>query len=282
MINKTNIANYQGLFLSRGDDFLYVLPNVLLRPYLSCYTITIPANIPDTYTLLPSASSTMVMAVSNHKITGTLRGVNTKICNIGKHANKAMLLLLIEFHSGCLFPFIRANQSDFVNLSLELRDIDKSLMQAIENAMLSSQSIEALVLALDKIRKDLKLMVMPYLQFNGNCEEAFNFYADAFGGKISFLSRLNGDTHNPVMHATVTLTENGGSVSGADVDKHVVISGMSILVLFPSRERIDEIAPKLSEGGTLVHGFTPHPPPDNKGGGAEIIDKYGHTWFLCT
>lgn len=124
-------------------------------------------------------------------------------------------------------------------------------------------------------------MVMPYLQFNGNCEEAFKFYADAFGGKITFLSRLNGDSNNPVMHAQVTLTELGGSVCGADTDEPVQISGMSILVLFPSSERINEIATKLAEGGTLVHSFKPHPPPDDNGGGATVLDKYGYTWFLC-
>ncbi|MDR0301510.1 MAG: VOC family protein [Treponema sp.] len=126
-----------------------------------------------------------------------------------------------------------------------------------------------------------KNMIMPYLQFNGNCEEAFNFYANAFGGKIISISRLNGDPNNPVMHASIALTESGGSISGADTDKPVIISGMSILVLFPSRDKIEEIAPKLAEGGTLVSGFTPHPPPDDKGGGAEILDKYGYTWFLC-
>lgn len=125
-------------------------------------------------------------------------------------------------------------------------------------------------------------MIMPYLRFNGNCEEAFNFYANAFGGRITALSRLNDDPDNPVMHAMVTLTESGGGISGGDTDEAVLISGMSILVLFPSREKIEEIIPKLAEGGTLVHGFMPHPPPDDNGGGAEVLDKYGYTWFLCS
>lgn len=29
----------------------------------------------------------------------------------------------------------------------------------------------------------------PYLYFNGNCEEAFNFYKSAFGGDFKFLGR---------------------------------------------------------------------------------------------
>jgi PhnB protein len=64
-------------------------------------------------------------------------------------------------------------------------------------------------------------MVMPYLQFNGKCEEAFNFYADVFGGEITSLARLNDDPNNSVMHATVTFAELGGGVSGSDVDKPV-------------------------------------------------------------
>lgn len=44
-------------------------------------------------------------------------------------------------------------------------------------------------------------MVAPCLIFNGECEEAFNLYAKAFGdGKTSFV-RLNNDPYNPNYHA---------------------------------------------------------------------------------
>lgn len=125
-------------------------------------------------------------------------------------------------------------------------------------------------------------MVMPYLEFNGKCEEAFKFYASVFGGEITSLARLNNDPNNPIMHAAVTFSEFGGGVSGADVDKPIQISGMSILVVIPTRERVEQIAQKLAEGGTLVQRFTPHPPPDDDCGGAEVLDRYGYTWFLST
>ena len=56
-------------------------------------------------------------------------------------------------------------------------------------------------------------MIMPYLHFNGNCEEAFNFYAEAFGGKSKACH--DSITSNKVMHSQVMLTETGG-VSGSD------------------------------------------------------------------
>lgn len=123
-------------------------------------------------------------------------------------------------------------------------------------------------------------MIMPYLHFNGNCEEAFQFYAKAFGGEIQYLSRFGNEPKNKVMHAQVRLTEKGG-ISGSDTEDAIKISGMEILVLLPSREKVEEIIPKLAEGGTIVSGFQPHPPPDDNGGGATVLDKYGYTWFLC-
>lgn len=48
---------------------------------------------------------------------------------------------------------------------------------------------------------------------------------------------------------------------GADTKEVVVISGMAICVVLPSREVIEEISIKLAEGGTLVQAFLPHPKP---------------------
>ena len=123
-------------------------------------------------------------------------------------------------------------------------------------------------------------MIMPYLHFNGNCEEAFNFYAEIFGGKVQYLSRLNNDPNNNVMHATVQLTETG-SISGGDQEEPIQISGMEILVILPSRERVETVLNKLSVGGAVLSPFQPHPPPDDAGGGVAVRDKYGYTWFLC-
>jgi len=125
-------------------------------------------------------------------------------------------------------------------------------------------------------------MVMPYLHFNGNCEEAFNFYAECFGGKITFLSRLDDNSNNPVMHATVMLTETGG-VSGSDSDPPEPLpEKYEILVMFKTREEVERVFSKLSVGGTNIEEFASHPPPDDAGGGAYLTDKYGYTWILST
>lgn len=151
MISEKNIKCFQGISLCRGNDFIYIPPHNILKPYISCYTITIPGLMSDEYTILPTASSTMVISVSANNIFSCLRGVNTKSCNVGAHANKMKLLLLIEFHSGCLYPFINEEQFKLINNSFKLTDFDKILTQSIENVLINSECIEDLVEALDKI-----------------------------------------------------------------------------------------------------------------------------------
>lgn len=125
-------------------------------------------------------------------------------------------------------------------------------------------------------------MLTPYLKFNGNCEEAFNFYADCFGGGKTDFARLNNDPRNPIMHASVSFTQYEGCIMGADVEESVVISGMAICVVLPSREVIEDISVKLAEGGRLVQSFTPHPEPHQEDGGAEVLDRFGYTWYFST
>ena len=125
-------------------------------------------------------------------------------------------------------------------------------------------------------------MVTPYLTFNGNCEKAFNFYAKTFGGGKTNFVRLDNNPNNPIMHASVSFTKYEGCIMGADVQEPVAISGLAMCVVLPSREAIEEISVKLAEGGNLVQSFTSHPVPHQEDGGAEVLDKFGFTWYLST
>ncbi len=69
-------------------------------------------------------------------------------------------------------------------------------------------------------------MIMPYLNFTGDCEAAFRLYQRAFDGGEPMLARyddapesaypdMDKAQKNKIMHGQVMLTETGG-VSGAD------------------------------------------------------------------
>jgi PhnB protein len=67
--------------------------------------------------------------------------------------------------------------------------------------------------------------VNPYLNFNGNAEEAFNFYKSVFGGEFSIVSRFKdmpqehtmpeGEA-NKILHIALPL-KNGTVLMGSDV-----------------------------------------------------------------
>ncbi len=152
MISPESIALYRGPTLKSGERFLYIPPHTALRPYISNYTVTFPSpqSMPDAYTVLPSASATMVIAVSLSGFHSSLRGVDTRASRVGDHANKMKLLLLIEFMPGGLYPFIPVDQMGLADASFTLFDLDKGLQKAIENELDKAGSIEALVGALDR------------------------------------------------------------------------------------------------------------------------------------
>ncbi|QHQ60111.1 helix-turn-helix domain-containing protein [Anaerocolumna sedimenticola] len=153
MITKESIQSYQGISLNRGSNFLYLSPHILLRPYIANYTISFPSpqTMPDEYTVLPTASSTLTISVGSDTIFSGLRGVNTKACNVGAFANKMKLLLLIEFQPGGLYPFIQIDQFELVDSSFKLDELDKTFTTTLENELIKSESVTDLVETLNRI-----------------------------------------------------------------------------------------------------------------------------------
>jgi PhnB protein len=99
-----------------------------------------------------------------------------------------------------------------------------------------------------------------YLMFNGNCEEAINFYAAATGGSIDFLQRF-GDSPMPtaesrqqkVMHASITIAGSTILCSDTDGTRDVTFGdNFSISINFDSVNDIDTMFAALSAGGTVT------------------------------
>lgn len=127
-----------------------------------------------------------------------------------------------------------------------------------------------------------------YLNFNGNTEEAFNFYKAAFGGEFAVVMRF-GDTpgceempatdKNKIMH--IALPIGGNMLMGTDVPETMeqVKNGtsMSISVNTDSEQQTRDLFEKLSAGGDVKM------PLDNMFWGAlygMFTDKFGIQWML--
>lgn len=151
MITVDELKKYHGLSLSRDENFISVSPHKGLKAFISCYTITFPKMMPDDYTIIPSASSTLILSLQNNRINNILNGVCTKPKVAGNYANKMDLMVLIEFRPGCLYPFVHMEQSQLMDQYVALYDINKELTYVLEENLVHAKSINELISKLDEI-----------------------------------------------------------------------------------------------------------------------------------
>ncbi len=130
-----------------------------------------------------------------------------------------------------------------------------------------------------------------YLNFNGNCEEAFNFYKSIFGGEYSYFGRfaempeeevkkLPEADHQKIMH--VGLPIGASTIMGSDVGSEwassfVLGTNFSVSVNADSKEEADRIFQALSEGGMITM------PMNNTFWGdyfGMLTDKFGINWMM--
>lgn len=198
MIDKTAISNYYDnrRILLKTDDYLYVLPDTALNPYISNYTLTFPNEniISDQYTVIPHGSSTLVFHFDGNKMEGDLFGAATITNTVGKQAKDAILILIIEFQPWGLFPFIKENQADLADKTFSLALFQKSLQNFIFEIIEKSGCVDFLFSELDKL-------LLMYIAKNYENEQ----YQENQGLKMAA---------NHIIRA-------GGSISSKDIAKSV-------------------------------------------------------------
>ena len=132
--------------------------------------------------------------------------------------------------------------------------------------------------------------ITAYVNYNGTCEEAFNFYASIFtGSSLSFdrfSSMPNADQmpesdQNKIMHAALTLG-NQGLIMGSDV-----VQGMSGEVVFGNNFGLtlqpDSEAEAIRLFNALSAGGTVTMPLEKTFWNATFgmfIDKFGINWMV--
>jgi PhnB protein len=132
-----------------------------------------------------------------------------------------------------------------------------------------------------------------YLNFNGNCEEAFNFYKSVFGGEFPYLGRfkdmppqegmppLPEEMKNKIMHVSLPISKEtailGSDTGGEWAPTFVQGNNFSISITAGSKEEADRFFNGLSAGGqiTMPIGMTFW--GDYFG---MFADKFGINWMV--
>lgn len=132
--------------------------------------------------------------------------------------------------------------------------------------------------------------INPYLNFNGNTEEAFNFYKSVFGGEFLAIQRFkdlpDGNQLTPeeaekIMYISLPIS-NGYILMGADslesgVQTSTQGKNFYISVRAESKEEADRVYKGLSENGKIEMHM------QNTFWGAYfgmIADKFGIQWMI--
>src|SRR5215510_12321831 len=128
---------------------------------------------------------------------------------------------------------------------------------------------DALALAGDKLKhigqpNGVIMQLVAYLGFNGQCREAFEFYADCFGGKIEAMLPYAGtpaeehappEWHDKIMHARLSVGE--AMLMGADgpPGPYTPPGGMSVTIQLKDKNEGERIFNRLAEGGKVQMPF---------------------------
>ena len=130
------------------------------------------------------------------------------------------------------------------------------------------------------------MKLSPYLAFNGNCAEAFQFYAECLGGVIESTFTFEGspmakyvtpEWRNKLMHARVVV--GGRELMGSDnpPGHYQQPKGFSVSIGFQKPEEAERAFHALAENGTVT---LPYQKTFWSAGFGMLVDRFGIPWMI--
>lgn len=133
-------------------------------------------------------------------------------------------------------------------------------------------------------------LINPHINFNGNAEEAFNFYKSVFGGEFATIMRLK-DLSSPefpvaeadankIMHIALPIGKNilmGNDVPESMGPVNEAENRSKIAISAESREEADKLFSGLSAGGSIEMPIGDSPWGSYFG---MFRDKFGIEWMV--
>ena len=132
------------------------------------------------------------------------------------------------------------------------------------------------------------MQVQPYLFFDGNCEEAVNFYKKVLDAEVTAFMRYREMPEQPqgdcpsvdgekVMHATLKIGDTNVMFSDGPNQKPMNFHGFSLSIALRSSEEADRYFAALAEGGQVHMPLTKTFWSPRFG---MLADKFGVGWMI--
>jgi PhnB protein len=133
------------------------------------------------------------------------------------------------------------------------------------------------------------MQIEPYITFNGNCEQALEFYAQCMGGKVKFMQRYGGspmdnkempaEWKDKVLHAVFEAEGTGFMASDAMQGQPINgYSGITMSLNIPKDSpRAKKVFDALAAGGQVQ---MPYGKTFWAEGFGMLTDKFGVPWMV--
>ena len=130
------------------------------------------------------------------------------------------------------------------------------------------------------------MQLNPYVNFNGQCEAAFKFYAQVLGGKVNFMmtwgqmpgaDQFPAEMHKLIMHSTLALGDDVLMGADSPPDRYEQPKGMNVSIHVKDKAEGERIFNALAENGNVTMPFqqTFWSP-----GFGMCVDQFGIPWMV--
>ena len=130
------------------------------------------------------------------------------------------------------------------------------------------------------------MQASPHLHFKGNCREAFNFYAETFGGRIAFAmtygespaaAQTPPEVRDQIIHARLEFGNHAVMGCDAPGERYQKPQGFNVIALVKELPEAERVFAALARDGTVVMPFGPtfwaH-------GFGMCTDRFGVPWMI--
>lgn len=130
------------------------------------------------------------------------------------------------------------------------------------------------------------MRIEPYLFFEGNCEEALNFYRAALGAEVTFLMRFK-ESPDPgmcrpgfeekVMHANLRIGDTTVMASDGRCEGAPSFQGFSLSMALADQAEAERLFTALADGGQVQMPLTRTFWSPLFG---MVVDRFGVSWMI--
>jgi PhnB protein len=130
------------------------------------------------------------------------------------------------------------------------------------------------------------MQASPHLHFKGNCREAFNFYAETFGGRIAFAmtygespaaAQSPPEVRDQIIHARLEFGNHAVMGCDAPGERYQKPQGFNVIATVKELPEAERVFSALARDGTVVMPFGPtfwaH-------GFGMCTDRFGVPWMV--